>query len=221
MKRILIDHGYLRAARDGLSVDRTGSPVPWYTFPAVEFLSGLDFSGRRVFEYGSGGSTLWWAARAGEVVAVENDPGWYERVRPQLDSQRVTYVLATERDPYVNAIAAQGEFDVVVVDGFWRGRCAEVAHHCLREGGMFILDNSEWFPEVTAMLRSADLIEIDFSGFGPLADHSSTTSIFLHRASKFAPLGGSQPKIPRGGMAIPEWRRRSFLEDPTTQPDRA
>lgn len=35
-----------------------GEEVPWYTYPAIEYLSHLDLSGFRVFEYGSGNSTI-------------------------------------------------------------------------------------------------------------------------------------------------------------------
>ena len=34
----------------------------------------------RVFEYGSGGSTLWFAERVTELVLVEHDSAWYGQV---------------------------------------------------------------------------------------------------------------------------------------------
>lgn len=38
-------------------------------------------SDARVFEYGSGNSTLWWQAHAGEVVSVEHDRPWFEHAK--------------------------------------------------------------------------------------------------------------------------------------------
>ena len=77
-----VDHAYLRSARQKVPIDRRGRPVPWYTWPAVEYLEQLDFSGRKVFEYGSGNSTLWWAERVREVISCEHDPVWHAALLP-------------------------------------------------------------------------------------------------------------------------------------------
>lgn len=38
----------------------------------------------RVFEYGSGGSTLYWLQHGAEVVSVEHDPGWGVALKERL-----------------------------------------------------------------------------------------------------------------------------------------
>ena len=51
----------------------------------------------RVFEYGSGGSTLFWISRVQEVVSVEHDTSWYSNMKKQLDEQAIQnfkYILA-------------------------------------------------------------------------------------------------------------------------------
>jgi hypothetical protein len=217
LKRVLVDHGYFRSAREQVPIDRGGHPVPWYTFPAVEYLEQLDFKGRKVFEYGSGNSTLWWLAKGANVASVENDRDWYERLRPQVEGPQMTYQFATDRDAYIDAVMADAPFDVIVVDGFWRGKCALRALECLGDGGLLILDNSDWLPDVAADLRAAGLLQVDFHGFIPLGDHSSTTSLFFRRDADFRPTA-NQPAPPRGGVGIPEWRRRFFLEDPGASP---
>lgn len=67
------DTSHVRSALRGYPTDKDGGPVPWYTYPAVDFLSMLDFSDARVCEYGGGQSTLWWAARAKSVLSIEQD----------------------------------------------------------------------------------------------------------------------------------------------------
>ena len=52
-------------------VDRFNRPIPWYTYPAIEYIKQLDFSDKTVFEYGSGNSTLFWAQRCKKLVSVE------------------------------------------------------------------------------------------------------------------------------------------------------
>jgi len=60
------------------------SALPWLTFDAIAFLAGQVGGHMRVFEYGSGGSTLFFAARAARVVSVEHDRLWSERVQSTL-----------------------------------------------------------------------------------------------------------------------------------------
>src|SRR5262245_28763699 len=50
--------------------------VPWLTFGAVRFLESRLASTQRVFEYGSGGSTLFLARRVEQVISVEHDVRW-------------------------------------------------------------------------------------------------------------------------------------------------
>ncbi len=50
-------YGHLQTVRSKAAIDRTGRPVPWYTYPAIEYLKQFDFAETSVFEYGSGNST--------------------------------------------------------------------------------------------------------------------------------------------------------------------
>src|ERR1700704_6537497 len=80
------DYAHLKSVRTQRAVDRAGDPLPWYTYPAIEFLQQLDFSEKTVFEYGSGMSTLYWAARTARVVSVEDDEQGMEKVRSMAPS---------------------------------------------------------------------------------------------------------------------------------------
>ena len=55
--------------------------LPWMTYGAIRFLEGILRSGMRVFEYGAGGSSLFLSPRVAQVVSVEHDPLWADRVR--------------------------------------------------------------------------------------------------------------------------------------------
>jgi hypothetical protein len=67
------------ASLDGTPRDHAGY-VPYITYPALRQLARLIRPEFRVFEYGCGGSSLWWATRVAEVISVEHDAGWAERV---------------------------------------------------------------------------------------------------------------------------------------------
>lgn len=77
-------------------------PTPWFTYPAIAFLKDIVSPKMRVFEYGSGYSTMFFNARAKEVVSVEHDPIWAQqllrdnkaydiRIRPLGYEQKADY----------------------------------------------------------------------------------------------------------------------------------
>jgi hypothetical protein len=51
---------------------------PWITFSAMDFLAKHLSHNDRVFEYGGGGSTLFFLNRVKEVVTVEHNAEWFE-----------------------------------------------------------------------------------------------------------------------------------------------
>lgn len=57
---LAFEYGQFKTIKNWECVDKDGNPIPWYTYPAIEFLNSLDFSSKNVFEYGTGNSTLWW-----------------------------------------------------------------------------------------------------------------------------------------------------------------
>ena len=215
-RSLWFDYAHLNTVLSRSSVDAARQPVPWYTYPAIEYLKQLDFRDKEIFEYGSGNSTLFWGAVARRVVSVEDDEAWYQKVRDRLPSN-CELILQTDLAQYVDAIKAYpAGFDVIVVDGASRGgtrrKCARAALSCLRPGGMIILDNSDWLPESAQILREGHLIQVDMTGFAPIAGNTQTTSLFLHREFRFAPRGPRQP-LPGPGAAPKIWER-----PPSTQP---
>ena len=57
---------------------------PWVAFSAIRFLEQVIGPQSRVFEYGSGGSTLFFSRRARQAVSVEHQSDWYARVAAAL-----------------------------------------------------------------------------------------------------------------------------------------
>jgi Methyltransferase domain len=64
---------------DGIPRNKDGL-VPWITYPAFRQLQRMVKPEARVFEYGCGGSSLWWASRVAEVISVEHNADWAARV---------------------------------------------------------------------------------------------------------------------------------------------
>lgn len=195
LRHFLMTYGWLRTRRAGRCVDASGSPLPWYSYPAIDYLRGLDFSASSVFEYGAGASTLFWAARARHVVSVESDEEWYRLLLPQLPANGELYWVSLADNTYAESIRAHGTFDVIIVDGpgGTRMACTEIAPQHLNRGGMIILDNSEHLPQCTAYLRDRDFLQVDMTGFAPIVTTAQSTSLFFARDAHFRTRDNIQP----------------------------
>lgn len=166
--------GFQTSARNNMSLDGDGKPVPWWTHAANEWVKPRIRSTDRVFEYGSGASTLWLAQHAKSVVSVEHDVAWYEKVRATLpDNAQV--VLQPSRGetsddisaPYAACIRDYGPpFDIIVVDGMERNACARLASTMLSDSGIVIFDNShrQSYRDGMNALAAAGFWRLDFSG---------------------------------------------------------
>jgi hypothetical protein len=145
---------------------------PWVTFGARRALERILTPSSQVFEFGTGGSTIFFAQRARQVVAVEHDPGWFELVEaavrpyanvelilvepapmsPEVATLDVRHYTSTDeryrgqwfRD-YVRTIERfpDGHFDVVLVDGRCRVESFVHGSRKVRPGGWIVLDDSE------------------------------------------------------------------------------
>jgi hypothetical protein len=193
------DQGHAKSRRAQSCIDAAGQPIPWFTYPAIEYLRQLDLRNRRVFEWGSGNSSLFFARRSQQVHSVEHDRAWAERgtvgASPNL---RVEWIAP---DAYAQAIDRDGSsYDLIIIDAIERLACASAARRHLAPGGFVILDNADWFPGSARALREAGLLQVDMHGFGPINDYAWTTSLFFTRECRLEPLDGLQPHRPIGGL---------------------
>lgn len=193
LKILEIDHGHRASAQTGAPQDASGQPLPWFTYPAIAYLEQLDLSDLSVFEFGSGAGTGYFGRRARQVVSVEKDADWHARVLAKAPPT-VKVLLRPERAGYLEALReAETSFDVIVIDGAWRRDCGRAALERLSPTGWIILDNADWFPHTAADLRQADLLQVDFTGLGPVNYYTWTTSFFMRRAVRLKPRGTVQP----------------------------
>jgi hypothetical protein len=176
-----LESGWLESLKQAKPVSKDGAPIPWYTYPAIEFIEPRIGRDMRVFEYGSGWSTLWWAERVAEVFSVEHDTAWSALVQPRLPAN-ARVALRTEADRYVGEIETSGgEFDIVVVDGEHRNKCARAAAARVKPTGAIVFDNSDRvsFADGVRYLSDAGWLRIDFFGLIPCYAYKNCTSIFF------------------------------------------
>ena len=66
--------------------------VPWITYPAYKQLTRLVKPEHKVFEFGCGASSLWWANKVSEIVGVDHDPVWIEKIKAEKPAN-ATFVV--------------------------------------------------------------------------------------------------------------------------------
>lgn len=175
-----------------MSLDGDGNPSPWWTFAANEWLKPRIRKTDRVFEYGSGGSTLWLAAHAGSVLSVEHDKGWFEKIHRLVPSNaHVIHRDATDEcsvnisAPYCRAIEeVDTQYDIIVIDGMERNACALLAQRMLSPHGIIIFDNSHRskYAEGMKALAAAGFWRLDMAG---CVWDKGVTSIFGHSTERW------------------------------------
>ncbi len=202
LKILEFDYGHLVSTFKYSAIDNKSLPIPWYTYPAIEYIKQLDFSQKKVFEYGSGNSSLFWASISKSVISVEENQEWHKKVCHSNHFTNLNVNLVQSEELYINHILSyQEDFDVIIIDGnFSRYKCAQIAVKKLRKGGLIILDNSDWWVKTSSFLRSCNLIEVDMTGFSAINGYTLTTSFFFHREFNFQPKSKHQPEHGLGAL---------------------
>ena len=61
--------------------------MPWISFPAIDFLQHYLKPDHKVFEFGGGGSTLYFIDKVSLVVTVEHDEKWFLMLKENIGKQ--------------------------------------------------------------------------------------------------------------------------------------
>lgn len=179
--------GWFDSFQRSMAIDRQQGAIPWLTYPAIAFIEPRLHNDMRLFEFGSGNSTIWWARHVGEVVSCEHNPAWHEQMAPRLPPN-VNYLYVELDNGYSEAIRRyREEFDVLVVDGRERVQCIRNSLGALKSGGVVIWDNSERekYRPGFEFLRDAGFRRIDFWGMGPIYAVLWCTTVFYRQNNCF------------------------------------
>ena len=192
--------GQFNSILKGESIDKKGNKLPWYTYPCIEYLSGVDFSKKTIFEFGSGNSSSFWAKNSKSIISIEDNEAWFKIVNQNTyENQKV--ILHSDKKRYVESL--NKIYDVIVIDGKYRSDCVSRAIEFIAKDGLIILDNSDRDLErdlAFEIRKKFDCIQCDFHGFGPINDYTWTTSLFFSRNFKFEPKNFHQPNKPIGAI---------------------
>lgn len=176
--------GWVRSWATRQSVDSTGRPLPWMTYPFIRFIESRSdlLSTVDCFEYGCGNSTLWWSQRLRSVHAIESDPKWFDRISRDLPGNINLRLAARDSTAYAQAIATAGveQYGLVVVDGYQRVECIRASVDWLTPDGVLVLDNSyrHQYREGLELLAARGFRPLAFSGLVPVVGVIGETTIF-------------------------------------------
>lgn len=77
--------------------------IPWLVFGAIDFLQNWLDETKQVFEYGSGGSTVFFAEKVHQIVSIEHDADWYSLVAAHIYQKKLSNVIYILREPLPDA----------------------------------------------------------------------------------------------------------------------
>lgn len=170
--------------------------LPWISYPAIDYLKNYIKEDFIIFEWGSGGSTLFFADRGCRVTSIESNVEWLNKVQSKLKRQRLKYspeilLIPAETKQskfikdYIEAVKANSAWDVVLVDGLEedyisRLDCVKIAKSLVKKGGIIILDDSwrENYVEIPQILKNYKRLE--FWGLGVARLGVTKTDIYIN-----------------------------------------
>jgi hypothetical protein len=161
--------------------------IPWINYSSFDWLKQWIRPEMNVFEWGCGGSTLFFAQKANTVVSVEHNLHWYKEVKKVLRSRGMRNVQLIHAQPsraqpwtpqgyrsevkgleklsfehYVALIKQypRNYFDFVLVDGRCRLACLRESIPFLKgKTGALMLDNSDYFRYQSALFNIESLMK--------------------------------------------------------------
>lgn len=134
--------------------------LPFMSVDTVDFFDHNIKDDMTVFEWGSGGSTIYFAQKVKNIISVENDQEWFNFVSQILKERFVgnyNIVFSPKKEEYINHIDQYNDlFDIVIVDGMCREDCLIKAQFKVKIGGWLIFHDYNR-PELLEALNRVNL----------------------------------------------------------------
>jgi hypothetical protein len=164
--------GWIESIKRGYPCRTDGSELPWINYPAIRLLEERIKKDFRVFEFGSGYSTLFFARLTQTVVSVENDIVWFNLLKKRIPENVTLLYRKKDKDGMY--------YDLVLIDGKDRVNCVKQAVEFLSAGGILLLDDSErpQYAECREFMRRKGFRALTLEGLKPTGDGVVSTTVF-------------------------------------------
>ena len=159
--------------------------LPWWSYKSIKKVESLLNSNLTVFEWGSGGSTVFLCHRVKSIVSVENDYNWTIKVNSALSSINAKNAKVIQKEinlqsaecflkcPYAKEIS--NKFDLIVIDGedhfnsesHWSARenCFDLSQQSINKEGIIIVDDAWRYPSILNKSKAKKILK--FESIGP------------------------------------------------------
>ncbi|MDP1580282.1 MAG: hypothetical protein Q8M02_08385 [Candidatus Didemnitutus sp.] len=174
--------------------------LPWFSYQAIRFLETYVQPQHRIFEFGSGGSSFFFARRAAQIKSMESHSEWHQQVQTvrqlrgitnltcELHSLRDGELEGYRESPFFHQVTTE-LWDIIVIDcfcGFSDGTYGELRRHAFQlslgqvaPGGIIILDDSWLYPEL--LIPQLGWKIRNFVGPGPCRYGVTSTAVFFRQ----------------------------------------
>jgi hypothetical protein len=175
----LKDVGWFNSFAAKNAIDKNFNPIPWTTYPFIDFIQPRLNKKLDIFEYGSGNSTKYFSSRVNTVTSIEHNKEWYEQLI-KTKSNNINLILSAKKD-YVKMIDQLDKlYHLIFVDGEDRVECIYNSVNRLTEDGVIVLDDSErkeYEPGIEFLIKNG-FKNLEFWGIAPLVLFKKCTSVF-------------------------------------------
>lgn len=173
----LADIGWFNSFNEKSPIDKFSKPLPWMTYPFIEFITNRLKTKFTLFEYGTGNSTFFWANKIAKVYSVEHNQEWYKKI---IKSVPNNVIISLETDDYHKSINKfSKKFNIISIDGIERIECMLISVNFLEQDGVIILDDSDRveYQEGINSLLNLGFNKLDFWGLAPCFFNTRCTTI--------------------------------------------
>ena len=214
ISRILIqqsamkDNGWFTSVKKKQAVDKNGDPIPWLTYPFIDFIGDRLDATMDLFEYGAGNSSIYYAGKVKSVTSIEHSSEWYKIIKsndkfnytnlnirlveapPKLLKEGYHEMAFTDDiNAYVKSVTdTDAKYDIIVVDGLFRNSCIMECLPSLTGRGVVFLDNTQYkyqqqLKKGTDFMAENGFRRLDFWGMGPIYAAKSCTTVFYREGN--------------------------------------
>lgn len=116
-------------------------PFPWLAPNVIAKLESIVKPHFRVIEHGCGGSTLWFAERAKEVLSFDGNKQWRDTINQKLNQSKARVFVSLGEMHELE----KDKFDLLLIDGEPledRAKWLRAATNLVKPGGWVVLDNA-------------------------------------------------------------------------------
>ena len=120
---------------------------PWLSFGAIIALEQIVNKNFKVLEFGSGGSTIFWAKNCQCVKSFESNQNWFNNVKEKTKGFNNVEIILVNEDQMLKAILKEpnNHYDLVLIDSdphnTRRILLANAVLTKIKKGGFLIVDN--------------------------------------------------------------------------------